>query len=161
MNQALAMQGLFCVLPFANPAQEFFQKRLLLEEVRVLFAGGKRQDRRKVAAQHDNQFFTVGNKFDAADEPAEPFSCLRPRGLVVELIVERRDLFVIDLGHVGVEKGRGLFRRLEHGRNIFLALFQRHHLGIDAVGRSTLEDQVQKRVEFTVDLPDLGLSRLD
>ncbi|WLD96348.1 hypothetical protein PX860_12445 [Agrobacterium leguminum] len=161
MHQALLSEGLFCVLDFCCPAQEHVQKLLFLQEVRVLLAGGKRQDRRKVAAQHDNQFFTVGNKFDAADEPAEPVGCLRPRGLVVELIVESSDLLVIDLGHVGVEKGRGLFRRLQHGRNIFLALFQRHHLGIDAVGRSTLEDQVQKRVEFTVDLPDLGLSRLD
>ncbi|EXL01341.1 hypothetical protein BG46_17600 [Brucella anthropi] len=63
-----------------------------------------------------------------------------------------RNLLMIDLRHVGVEKGRGLFRRLQHGRNIFLALFQRHHLGIDAVGRSALEDEIEERVEFAIDL---------
>ncbi|WP_407977590.1 hypothetical protein ACJKIH_22310 [Brucella pseudogrignonensis] len=68
---------------------------------------------------------------------------------------------MIDFCHVGMEKGRGLFRRLQHGRNIFLALFQCHHLGVDAVGRSALEDEIEKRVEFAIDLLDLGLSRLD
>ncbi|MCD4514326.1 hypothetical protein LQT97_24150 [Brucella pseudogrignonensis] len=75
--------------------------------------------------------------------------------------MERRDLFMIDLGHIGVQKGRGLFRCLQSGRNILLALFQRHHLGIDALGRAALEDQIKKRVEFAVYLLDLGFCRLD
>ncbi|MNL43874.1 hypothetical protein D3C87_1664110 [compost metagenome] len=60
-----------------------------------------------------------------------------------------------------MEQGRGLLCCLQHGRNIFFALFQRHHLGVDAVGRSALEDEIEKRVEFPIDLFDLGLSRLE
>ncbi len=161
MNQALLSEGLFCFLALCCPAQEHVQKRLFLQEVRVLPATGKRQDRRQIAAQHDRQFLAFGNQLDAADECAQPLGRLRPRFLVVKLVVESADLFVIDPGDVGMQKGRRFFRRLQHGRNIFLALFQRHHPGVDAVGRPALEDQIEKRVEFAIDLLYLCLGRFD
>ncbi|WP_247875412.1 hypothetical protein [Ochrobactrum sp. Marseille-Q0166] len=49
-------------------AQKFVQKRLLLEEGRVLLARRKRQDRGKVATQHNHQFLAVRNKLDTADK---------------------------------------------------------------------------------------------
>ncbi|EXL01342.1 hypothetical protein BG46_17605 [Brucella anthropi] len=68
MHQALLSEGLFCVLATSCPAQKRVQKRLILEDVRVLLARRKSQDRGKVAAQHDHQFFAVRNELDAADE---------------------------------------------------------------------------------------------
>ncbi|WP_245483054.1 hypothetical protein [Agrobacterium sp. CNPSo 2736] len=71
------------------------------------------------------------------------------------------DLFMIDFGHVWMQKGRRLFRCLQGCHDSFLALFQRHHLRVDTLRCSALKDQIEKRVEFAVDLLYLGLSRLD
>ncbi|WP_247881917.1 hypothetical protein [Brucella intermedia] len=50
------------------PCQKGFESFGFLEEVRVLLAAGKGQDRRKVAAQHDRQRVALGNQLDIIDE---------------------------------------------------------------------------------------------
>ncbi|WP_449415203.1 hypothetical protein [Ochrobactrum teleogrylli] len=154
--------GLFCVLAFARPAKERVQKLLLLQEVRVLLARCKSQDRRQIAAQHDHQFIIVRNQFDATDERAQTVSRFRPRGLIVELIVERCYLFVIHFGHVGMKKGRRFLGAFEEGAQFLLARFQLGAPFLHHVHRQRLfEVKIEDPFKFAIDLLDLGLSRLD
>ncbi|WP_235925507.1 hypothetical protein [Brucella pseudintermedia] len=143
-------------------AQKFVQKRLFFKEGRVLLARRKRQDRGKVATQHNHQFIIVWNQFDAANKRTQAVGCLGPRGLIMELIVERRDLFVIDFGHVRMEKGRGLFRAVEKGFEFLLARFQFSAAFFYHFHRQRLfEVKIEDPFKFAVDLLDLGLSRLN
>ncbi|WP_234837511.1 hypothetical protein [Sinorhizobium meliloti] len=150
--------GLFAFLGAAirRLAYKFVQECRLIQEIRVLLAAGKGQNRRQVAAQHDRQFLAVGHQFDPIDERPQHLCGPRPRLLIAELIVEGRDLVVIVFGEVRMQKGRRLFRRLQHRRQFLFPLLQTHHLLIDPVGGSTLQDEVEKCVELAVDALDLG-----
>ncbi|WP_225525170.1 hypothetical protein [Rhizobium leguminosarum] len=145
------MQGLF-----AFGAHQILKNRRFLEEGRVLLAAGEGQDRRKVAAQHDRQFLAIRNQFDPFDKRAQHLCRPSARLLIAELIVKGGDLVVIVFGEVGMQKGRRLLRRLQHRRQFLFPLLQGHHLVIDAVGGSTLQDEVEKCVELAVDALDLG-----
>jgi hypothetical protein len=53
--------------------------------------------------------------------------------------------------HFRMEKGGGLSRFGQDTLQLPLSRLELNHLGVDPLGGSTFEDQVQQRVEFTVD----------
>ncbi|MHB0952105.1 MAG: hypothetical protein ACYC10_09255 [Allorhizobium sp.] len=61
------------------------------------------EDRGKIAAQHDDQFRSIGNKLDAACPRAKLIDCLCPSLLLAKLVVESSDLLMSILRRTGVE----------------------------------------------------------
>ncbi|MCY1665316.1 hypothetical protein [Rhizobium sp. SL86] len=57
---------------------------------------------------------------------------------------------------IGVEQGRWFFSAVEDARQFLPAGFEGHHLRVDPVGSTTLENKVEKGIELAVDPFDLG-----
>ncbi len=85
-------------------SHQLLKNRLMLQEGRFLLTGGKRQDRREVATQHDSQFIAIRHKLDTADERAEHLRGAPPCLLVAELVVKGCDLLVVILGEVRMKE---------------------------------------------------------
>ncbi|WP_337738849.1 hypothetical protein [Agrobacterium vitis] len=150
--------GLFAFLPFscACAAHEFFQDCPLVEKIGPLLARCEGENRGQIAAQYDHQFRTIGYEIDAADQRAEFVGRLCPRFLVAKLVVESSDLLMIILRQIGMEQGRRFFCAVEEADQLLLARLKRHHLRVDPVGSTTLQNKVEKRVKFAIDPFDLG-----
>ncbi|WP_250959133.1 hypothetical protein [Rhizobium sp. CG5] len=63
---------------------------------------------------------------------------------------------MIILRQIGVEQGRRFFRAVEEAGQFLPAGFEGHHLRVNPVGSTTLQNKVEKRVEFAIDPLDLG-----
>ncbi|WP_337721740.1 MULTISPECIES: hypothetical protein [Agrobacterium] len=121
-----------------SAAQQFFEYCPLVEELWFPLARCKRQDRGKIAAQHDHQFRTIGNKLDAVDQRAEFVGRQCSRFFIAQLVVESSDLLMIIFCQIRMQQGRWLLRIVEEADQLLLARLERHHLRVDPIGSTTL-----------------------
>ncbi|MCZ7472082.1 hypothetical protein O8B41_23010 [Agrobacterium rhizogenes] len=129
-----------------SAAHEIFQKCPLVEKLGLPLARCKRQDGGKIAAQHDHQFRAVGHEIDAADQRAKFVGRQCSRFFIAQLVVESSDLLMIIFCQIGMQQGRWLLRIVEEADQLLLARLERHHLRVDPVGSTTLQNKVEKRV---------------
>ncbi|MBF2713186.1 hypothetical protein [Agrobacterium vitis] len=61
-------------------SHEVFQDRPFVEELRLLLAGCKGEDRGKIASQHDHQLLTIGHEIDAARAGSGTLDSVNRRG---------------------------------------------------------------------------------
>ncbi|WP_312950501.1 hypothetical protein [Agrobacterium sp.] len=57
---------------------------------------------------------------------------------------------------IGMEQGRRFFCAVEESGQLFFAGFERNHLRVDPVGSTTLQNKVEKHVQFAINPFDLG-----
>ncbi|WP_234934158.1 hypothetical protein [Agrobacterium vitis] len=139
-----------------STAHEIFQNCPLVEKLRLPLARCKRQDRGQIAPQHDHQFRAVGHEIDTADQRAEFVGRQCSRFFIAKLVVKCTDFLMIIFCQIGMQQGRWLLRIVEEADQLFLARFERHHLRVDPVGSTTLQNKVEESVKFAIDPFDLG-----
>lgn len=112
------------------------------------------------AAKHDHQFLAIRNQFDSLDKRTQHLRGTASRIFIAELVVEGGDLVVAIFGELGCSRGGGACGR-EHRGQLLFAPFQSHHLLIDPLRRTALEDEIEKVDPVRgrcVDLPSAGQS---
>ncbi|WP_337924759.1 hypothetical protein [Szabonella alba] len=85
-------------------------------------------------------------------------------GILLQGRVELFDLLAVVMGHVRVKQGRGLIRFDDLCLQLLLPVLQILHLLHHPRGRIVTaggHDELHQLIEFPVDLPDLGLCRVD
>nr|WP_275786903.1 hypothetical protein [Rhizobium gei] len=151
-------------LPFnrTGAAHKFFQNCLLVEKVGLPLARCKRQDRGKIAAQHDHQFRTIGHEIDTADQRAELVGRHCAHFFIAQLVVESSDLLMIIFCQIGMQQGRWFFCAIEEAGQLFLAGFEFGAAFLDHIHRhSVLEIEIKDLFELPVDPFRLSLRGVD
>ncbi|MBF0860504.1 hypothetical protein HKD24_15175 [Gluconobacter sp. LMG 31484] len=117
----------------------------------VLFVCGKVQHRRQVTLKKNPELVLLRNEFDPCDQRPDRFYRLCSADLVLEAVVERRDLLAIQLGHVGVQQGRWSRRIGQLCFDFCLAGFEFLHACLESRAGKTVEDRLHGLVEFALD----------
>ncbi|WP_366054573.1 hypothetical protein [Gluconobacter oxydans] len=114
------------------------------------------QHRCKVSFKENPEFSILRNELDPRDQGPDCLHRLRGIGLVLEAVVERRDLLAIQLGHVGVQQGRWSRRIGQLCFDFCLAGFEFLHACLESRAGKAVEDRLHGLVEFALDFGKFG-----
>ncbi|WP_310066862.1 hypothetical protein [Sphingomonas sp. BE137] len=122
-----------------------------------------RKDPSEIAAHIDLQLVVFRRQSDLPHQRADHVGGDHP--LLLRIFLKRGiqfvDLDVVMMRHVGMQEGWRLFGVLKERLQLLLSTLQHDHLLVETIGGASLQNEVQKRVEFAVNPLDLGFGRVD
>ncbi|KGJ12579.1 hypothetical protein IT40_00140 [Paracoccus versutus] len=124
---------------------------------------GNRKDSSKIALNVDLHLALDRRQHDLIHERAQRVGDLDPLPLVFVLqgVVELLDPLAVLQCHARVQQGWRLVGFGQEQFKFLLAFLNRYHLRVERVSGPTLQNQIEKGLEFPIDLRNLCLGRRD